>query len=45
MIKFKNGLIITNNPKIQKTNFGVKITNDLGFRIEISDKVWQELNN
>lgn len=43
MIKFKNGLIITNNPKIEKTTFGFKIINDLGFSIEISAKVWQSL--
>jgi hypothetical protein len=45
MIKFKNGLIITNNPKIEKTTFGVLITNNLGLSIEISNKVWQSLQH
>ena len=43
MIKFKNGLIICNNPKIEKTNFGIKIINDTGLIIELSNKVWLEL--
>jgi hypothetical protein len=44
MIKFKNGLIINGNPKIIKTSFGIKITNDLGLNIEISNAVWESFN-
>jgi hypothetical protein len=44
MIKFTNGLVINGNPKIIKTNFGIKITNDLGLNIEISNSVWEYFN-
>jgi hypothetical protein len=41
MITFKNGLSIGGNPKITKTNLGVRITNDLGLDIEVSNKIWK----
>ena len=44
MIKFTNGLIINGNPKIIKTTYGIKITNDLGLNIEISNAVWESFN-
>jgi hypothetical protein len=43
MLKFTNGLIISGNPQITKTNFGVKITNDSGLNIELSKKTWESL--
>lgn len=45
MIAFKNGLSIIGNPRITKTNLGIMITNDLGLKIEISDKLWKSLTN
>ena len=44
MITFVNGLSIVGNPTIDKTNNGIKITNDLGLNIELSDNVWNLLN-
>lgn len=44
MITFTNGVSISGNPKITKTNFGVRITNDLGLDIELSDIVWDSFN-
>jgi hypothetical protein len=44
MITFKNGLIISGNPKITKTNFGVLITNDFGLNLELSNNIWQSIN-
>ena len=44
MITFVNGLSIVGNPTIVKTNNGIKITNDLGLNIELSDNVWNLLN-
>ena len=44
MITFANGLSIIGNPTIVKTNSGIKITNDLGLNIELSDNVWNLLN-
>ena len=44
MIKFINGLTIEGNPQITKTNFGIRITNDSGLDIEISDMVWNSFN-
>jgi hypothetical protein len=44
MITFKNGLIISGNPKIVKTNFGILITNDLGLNLELSNNVWKTIN-
>lgn len=44
MLTFANGLSIDGNPHIIKTNFGVKITNDLGLNIELSDSVWDSFN-
>jgi hypothetical protein len=44
MITFKNGLIISGNPKIVKTNFGILITNDFGLNLELSNNVWQSIN-
>ena len=43
MITFANGISIGNNPAIIKTNLGVRITNDLGLNIELSDIMWQSL--
>jgi hypothetical protein len=43
MITFANGISIGNNPSITKTNLGVRITNDLGLDIELSDIMWQSL--
>lgn len=43
MITFANGISIGNNPTITKTNLGVRITNDLGLEIELSDIMWQSL--
>ena len=44
MIKFINGLTIEGNPQITKTEFGIRITNDSGLDIEISDMVWNSFN-
>lgn len=44
MITFTNGISIIGNPKIVKTDLGVKITNDLGLNIEVSDKIWNSFN-
>ena len=44
MLIFANGLSIVGNPQITKTEFGIKITNDSGLDIEISDMVWQSFN-
>lgn len=43
MITFANGVSIGNNPIITKTNLGVRITNDLGLNVELSDIMWQSL--
>jgi hypothetical protein len=43
MLKFTNGLIISGNPQVTKTNFGVKITNDSGLNMELSKSVWESL--
>jgi hypothetical protein len=43
MITFANGISIGNNPAITKTNVGVRITNDLGLNIELSNEIWQSL--
>lgn len=45
MIKFKSGVIIEHNPKLTKTENGVLITNDLGLHLELSDAIWNYLNN
>jgi hypothetical protein len=44
MIRFINGLAVEGIPQITKTKFGVRITNDLGLDIEISDTVWNSLS-
>ena len=44
MINFINGLTIEGNPQITKTEFGIRITNDSGLDIEISDMVWNSFN-
>ena len=44
MLTFSNGLSIVGNPHIIKTKFGVRITNDLGLNIELSDSVWSSFN-
>lgn len=44
MITFENGLSIGGNPKITKTDLGVRITNDLGLDIEVSNKIWNAFN-
>ena len=44
MINFKNGLSISGNPKIVKSEFGVKITNDYGLSIELSNSIWNSFN-
>ena len=43
MIKFKNGVIIENNPKLTKTKKGVLITNELGLYLELPDAIWNYL--
>lgn len=43
MIKFKNGVIIENNPKLIKTEKGVLITNDLGLHLELPNAIWNYL--
>jgi hypothetical protein len=43
MLKFTNGLIISGNPQVTKTNFGIMITNDSGLTIELSKSVWDSL--
>lgn len=45
MITFSSGITILGNPQLTKTKLGVKITNDLGLCIEVSDKIWLLLNN
>jgi hypothetical protein len=44
MLKFGNGLTIEGNPQITKTDFGIRITNDFGLDIEVSDMVWSSLS-
>jgi hypothetical protein len=44
MLKFISGLTIEGNPQITKTDFGIRITNDFGLNIEISDMVWRSLS-
>lgn len=44
MLTFANGLSIAGNPHIIKTKLGIKITNDFGLDIEISDMVWNSFN-
>jgi hypothetical protein len=41
MITFVNGISIGSNPVITKTKLGVRITNDLGLDIELSNNMWQ----
>ena len=43
MLTLANGLSIAGNPHIIKTEFGVRITNDLGLNIELSDSAWDSL--
>jgi hypothetical protein len=45
MITFLNGLTISGNPQIIKTELGVRITNDLGLNLELSEKIWKSFNN
>jgi hypothetical protein len=45
MIKFKNGVTIEYNPKLTKTENGVLITNDKGLHLELTDAIWDYLNN
>jgi hypothetical protein len=44
-IEFVNGLIIKGSPKITKTLNGIRIINDLGLDIELSDLLWNILTN
>ena len=44
MIQFENGLSIGGNPKIIKTDFGVRITNNLGLNLELSNTIWDAFN-
>jgi hypothetical protein len=44
MIQFGNGITIGGNPSITKTEFGIRIQNDLGLNIEISNSVWNSIN-
>jgi hypothetical protein len=44
-IEFANGLIIKGSPKITKTLNGIRIINDLGLDIELSDLLWNILTN
>jgi hypothetical protein len=43
MIKFNNGLVILGNPQITKNDFGVKIINDFGLNLELSNNIWNIL--
>jgi hypothetical protein len=45
MIHFLNGVSIGGNPQITKTKFGIKILNDLGLNIELSNNIWDSFNN
>jgi hypothetical protein len=43
MLQFANGLIIKGNCNVVKTKSGILINNDLGLKIEVSNKIWQSL--
>jgi hypothetical protein len=43
MLQFENGLVIKGNCNIIKTKLGILISNDLGLKIELSNKIWESL--
>lgn len=44
MISFVNGITIGGNPQITKTQYGIRIINDFGLNIEISNNIWEAFN-